>query len=150
MTGEGTMPEQPRKMRPPSQIFREKILPAFQEYLAEPGSVRRANILALALNDQLEWTFQYHQAGDVLLLRGARTLKEFRNMIYGLCPELRMMKDLADADKHRELRPNPNRLVVLSTKAYSKKGKSLWVTGYDKAFWPAAEAAVQFWREWAD
>jgi hypothetical protein len=53
------------------------------------GIIRRANILVLALNDHLEWTFHYHLAGDPLSLRGARTLKDFRSMIYGLCPETR-------------------------------------------------------------
>jgi hypothetical protein len=144
------MREQSRKMRPPSRIFREKILPAFEEYLAEPDNIRRANSLAVELNNNLEWTFHYHQAGDVSRLPGARTLKDFRNLIYGLCPALQMMNDLANADKHRELHPNPNRLVFVSTQAYSKKGESLWVTGYDKPFWPAAKAAVQFWKDWPD
>ncbi len=145
------MRERPqRQMRAPSEIFQQKILPAYHEYLAHPAAMGLANILAVAINDHLEWTFEYHKAGDVSRLHGASSLQQFRDVIYGLCPNLGMMKDLADADKHRELRPDPRRKLFLSTHAYARGEGGLWVSGYEKPFKPAADAAVRFWKEWSD
>jgi hypothetical protein len=121
------MNQRPReRMRPPSQIFQERILPAYDEYVADSGYIRRANILAAAIDHHLEWTFEYYKGRDVSRLRGANGLQQFREMIYGLCPDLAMMKDLEDADKHRELRADPRRRVFLSTSAYAIKEGRLW------------------------
>jgi hypothetical protein len=137
-------------MRRPSEVFQQKIWPAYVEYLDQPANIRLANIVALAVNDNLEWTYQYYKAGDVSRLHGAATLKQFRDVVFGLCPELIMMKDLADADKHRVLRPGARRILAVSSRAYSKRNGRLWVTGYEKPFQSAAQAAVQFWKERAD
>ena len=138
-------------LQKPSEVFRRKILPAFRDYGADPSNERLANILAAAINDQAEWTFQYYDRGDRSRLFGTTTAIKFREAIFGMCPELRMMWDLADADKHRFLtRPGLIRSVSLSTAAYSVRDSELWVSGFDKPFLPTATIAMQFWERWPD
>jgi hypothetical protein len=135
----------------PSEVFLQKIKPAFLDYVAHPGDERLANILATAINSHAEWTFRYYEQIDRSRLFGATTLKKFREMIFDMCSELRMMWDLADADKHRFLtRTGIERFVSLSTASYSVRDSELWVSGYEKGFLPAATAAVKFWEEWPD
>ena len=138
-------------MRRLSEIFQQKIWPAYEEYLAHPGDKRLATVLAGALNNQLEWTFKYYKAADLSRLCGASGLQQFREIIYRLCPDLSMMKDLADADKHRVLRPDARRRLFYSSQAlYVKRECGLWVNGYEKPFQPAATTAVEFWKKWSD
>jgi hypothetical protein len=138
-------------MRRPSEIFQQRIWPAYEDYLAHLGDQRLANVLAGELNAQLEWTFKYYKATDLSRLCGASGLQQFRGIIYGLCPDLSMMKDLADAYKHRTLRPDARRRLFSSTLAlYEKREGGLWVNGYEKPFEPAATTAVEFWKTWSD
>ena len=47
------------KLTKPSVIFRERVVPAYSDYLKDPLSERRANTLAEALNNTVEWTYLY-------------------------------------------------------------------------------------------
>ena len=135
----------------PSEIFQRKIAAAHEEYLQTPTSERKANGLAIALNDHAEWTFLYHKGkGDSDRLHGAISAMEFREKLFGTCPELRMMWDLADADKHRLL-DNPTHSVRASTAAYVIQGDDLIVTApYNQSFSKAAATAADFWKGWPD
>ncbi len=119
----------------PSEIFQQKIAPAYKEYLLSPCSERRANSLATALNDHAEWTFQFYKDnsnGSGLL--GATSPMEFREKLFSKCPELKMMWDLADANKHRLL-SNPAHSLTASTAAYVVQGGDLVVTApYNQSF----------------
>src|SRR5262245_47318955 len=121
---------------PPSAKFQSEILPAAEEYLADPLNERRANNLARAIDHHLDWTFEYYFHGDRSRLMGSTTLQEFRQKLIALCPELQMMWDLSDAAHHRFLtRPaTPARVVVTSSMAYSLQGDALRVAGYDRPF----------------
>jgi hypothetical protein len=135
----------------PSEIFQQKIAPAYEEYLQSPCSERRANSLATAINDQAEWTLQYYKDnGNSNRLLGATSPREFREQLFGKCPELKMMWDLADASKHRLL-SNPAHSVSASTAAYVVQGGDLIVTApYNQSFSRAAETVVKFWKGWQD
>ena len=125
-------------------------MPALVEYLAEPQSERRANILATAINDHAEWTFRYYPAGSDRVF-GANTPHQFREALFSRCPELRMMWDLADASKHRFLtKPGIPRTVAVSTAAYTVKSDELYIQGFDQPFSAAAQRAVGYWKQWSD
>jgi hypothetical protein len=133
----------------PSEIFLERVLPAYQEGVAAPTSERHANIAAKAVSDQIEWTYQFYEQEDPTRLNGARSLKEFREQLFDRCFWLKVLWDTADADKHRFLtRSNTTRLIDSSTAAYSGTGNVLLLGG--SAFLPMLEAAVDFWRNWQD
>ena len=135
----------------PSEIFQRKIAAAHEEYLQTPISERKANGLATALNDQAEWTFRYYEGrADSNRLLGATSPMEFREKLFGTCPELRMMWDLADADKHRQL-DNPAHSVTASTAAYVVQGDDLVVAApYYQSFSKAAATAAELWKGWPD
>jgi len=136
----------------PSARFQSEIQPAMDEYLADPLSERRANNLARAIDHHLDWTFAYYDRGDRSRLMGASNLSDFRQKLFALCPELRMMWDLSDAAHHRFLdRPaTPARVVVVSSMAYSTQDSTLFVADYDRPFRDAVPQAVDFWRRWHD
>ena len=110
------------RLTKPSVIFRERVVPAYSEYLKDPLSERRANTLAEALNNTVEWTYLYLNEVDPARLNGA-TLASFRTGLLTEHRALHVMSDLADAAQHRELtfERKPARVVTLSTDAYYEK-----------------------------
>jgi hypothetical protein len=80
---------------------------------------------------------------------GATDLSGFRQKVFGLCPELQMMRDLSDAKHHRFL-DRPSAIVVTSSTAYSIQGSALFVPQYGRLFCDSARKAVEFWRQWLD
>jgi len=139
-------------LTPPSARFRSRILPSWDEYLADPQNERRADSLAHALDHHLDWTFEYYTDGDRSRLMGVTTLKEFRQKLFAQCPALQMMWDLSDAAHHRFLnRPStPARVVVVSSMAYDTQDNELRVPNYGRPFRDVASQAVEFWRQWPD
>ncbi len=135
----------------PSERLLQDLEPAFAEYLQDPCSERKANIVARAADDHVEWTFKYHEQYDPSRLNGT-DLKSFRRALISQCPGLQMMSDLADAADHRLLtRPHdPPRVIIISTAAYYKEAGVLRVHGFDTPFPSAAEQVVTFWRNYAD
>jgi hypothetical protein len=111
------------RLTKPSVIFRERVVPAYAAYLKDPLSERRANTLAEALNNTVEWTYLYLSEVDPARLNGA-TLASFRTGLLTEHRALHVMSDLADAAQHRELtfERKPERVVTLSTDAYYEKG----------------------------
>jgi hypothetical protein len=135
----------------PSEIFASNIQPAFRHYAAAPNDERLANILAAAIDNHAEWSFQYYSQNDPSRLSGATTPIKFRQKVFSACPSLRMMWDLNDANKHRFLtRPGVPRTVTSSTAAYSLRDNELWVNGYDEPFLLAVKDAAEFWEKWPD
>ena len=139
------------RLTKPSVIFRERVVPAYSEYLKDPLSERRANTLAEALNNTIEWTYLYLSDVDLARLNGA-TLASFRTGLLREHRALRVMRDLADAAQNRELtfERNPPRVVTLSTDAYYEKEGVLYVKHFDTPFPSAAGQAFEFWRNWPD
>jgi len=139
------------RLTKPSVIFRERVVPAYSEYLKDPLSERRANTLAEALNNTIEWTYLYLSDVDLARLNGA-TLASFRTGLLREHRALRVMRDLADAAQNRELtfERNPPRVVTLSTDAYYEKEGVLYVKHFDTPFPSAAGQAFEFWRKWPD
>jgi hypothetical protein len=139
------------RLTKPSVIFRERVVPAYSEYLKDPLSERRANTLAEAVNNTVEWTYLYLNEVDPARLNGA-TLASFRTGLLAEHRALHVMSDLADAAQHRELtfERKPARVVTLSTDAYYEKQGVLHVQGFDTPFPSAARQAFEFWRNWPD
>ena len=139
------------RLTKPSVIFRERVVPAYSEYLKDPLSESRANTLAEALNNTIEWTYLYLSEVDLARLNGA-TLASFRTGLLREHRALRVMRDLADAAQHRELtfERKPPRVVTLSTDAYYEKEGVLYVKHFDTPFPSAAGQAFEFWRKWPD
>ncbi len=136
------------RLTKPSVMFRERVVPAYANYLNHPLSEYHANNLAEALNNTVEWTYLYLDEVDRARLNGA-TLASFRT---GLHRALHVMSDLADAAQHRELtfECKPARVVTLSTDAYYEKQGVLFVKHFDVPFLSVAKQAFEFWRDWPD
>jgi hypothetical protein len=115
-----------------------------------PFVERYANIAACAVSEQIEWVFLYYERTDESRLDGAKTLTDFRRMIFERCPELKLMWDVGDASKHRFLTraANPARTIESSTAAYFPGAAGLLLAGAE--FRKTLTAAVEFWRTWAD
>jgi hypothetical protein len=133
----------------PSARFLSEIQPAWQEYLSDPLVERKANNLARAMDHHLDWTFSYYNQVDRSRLMGATSLDGFREKVFGLCPELQMMRDLSDAAHHRFL-TRSSAVVVTSSAAYSFQNGALLVPDYGRSFGDSARKAVEFWRQWPD
>jgi hypothetical protein len=136
----------------PSERFSQTVQPALDDYLNEPFSQRRANVLASAIDHHVDWTFAYYAKVDPPRLNGAKNERAFRVTLLSECEELRMMNDLSDAAHHRFLTwpNNPPRIIDTSTAAYSIEAGKLHVRKYEKPFLPAAVKAVDFLRNWKD
>jgi hypothetical protein len=139
------------RLTKPSVIFRERLVPAYATYLNRPLSEYRANNLAEALNNTVEWTYLYLNEVDPARLNGA-TLGSFRTGLLTEYRALHVMSDLADAAQRRELtfERKPDRSVTLSTDAYYEKQGVLFVKHFDMPFPSAAKQAFEFWRDWPD
>jgi hypothetical protein len=135
----------------PSEIFRQRVEPAYSEYLQNPLSEYHANNLAEALNNQVEWRYKYLAEVDPARLSGA-TLKSFRTDLLTNNRPLHVMRDLADAARHRELdrAQEPPRIVTLSTDAYYEEAGVLHVQGFHTPFPSEAGQAFKFWRNLSD
>jgi hypothetical protein len=135
----------------PSEIFRQRVEPAYSDYLRDPLSERYANTLAGALDAHLEWTYKHLNEVDPARLNGA-TLGSFREGLLTNNRPLRVMSDLAVAAKHRELDwpSDPPRVVTRSTDAYYEKDGVLYVNKFYTPFRSEAGNAVDFWRKWPD
>jgi hypothetical protein len=140
------------RLTKPSVIFRERVVPAYADYLNHPLSEYHANNLAEALNNKIEWTYLYlDEVENRARLNGA-TLASFRTGLLTEHRALHVMCDLADAAQHRELtfERKPARVVTLSTDAYYEKEGVLFVKHFDTPFPSAAKQAFEFWRDWPD
>jgi hypothetical protein len=135
----------------PSEIFCQKVAPAYNDYLGDPTNEFRANNLAAAVNDHANWTYEYDNRQ-----KGAHqpsgNLASFRRRLFEDCPDLRVMWDLADAAKHRFLDKdsNPPRTVRASTAAFVPEGNDLRVVGSEKLFSEIAANAVKYWKDRRD
>ena len=139
-----------RSWTKPSEIFQQRVEPAWEDHTKNPRSEYYANNLAVQLNNRLEWTYTYLKDADPSRLNGATSLTSFREDLFTQHPALRVMYDLAEADKHRELTipRDPPRTVTLSTDAYYEKDGVLYVKHYDVPFSDVAGEAREFWRKW--
>ena len=135
----------------PSERFRREIESAYDDYVKDPLSERLANNLARAIDHQTNWTFDYYEA-DPSRLDGATDIKSFRRKLLPQCRQLQCMNDLSDAAHHRFLtrKNDPPRVVAVSTSAYLQQSGALHVPAYETPFLPAANEAVEFWRNWQD
>ena len=136
----------------PSEIFRQRVEPAYSDYLKNPLSEYHANNLAVALNNQVEWTYKYLKEVDPHRLHFDATLGSFRTDLLTQHRALHVMSDLANTDKHRELDwpSKPPRVVTRSTDAYYEKDGVLYVNGFHTPFPTEAGQAVEFWRNVPD
>src|SRR5215469_8150568 len=108
------------RLTKPSLIFRERVVPAYADYLNRPLSEYHANNLAEALNNKVEWTYLYLDDVENRARLNGATLASFRTGLLTEHRALHVMSDLADAAQHRELtfERKPARVVTLSTDAY--------------------------------
>lgn len=134
----------------PSEVFKKEIEPAFEEYLAEQLNERRARYVARAVDNQLDWTYEYYDRVDRSRLFNVSNLKLFRSELFSRCPELRIMWDISDSAHHRFLTRKIERVVATASDAFDVRADKLWVQGCNVPFLPTAAAAVRFWRLWPD
>jgi len=64
-------------------VFRREAQPAYEDFMQNSLSERRAKIAARSINDQLEWTFQYYLKLDESRLSGNTKLNPFASIFSG-------------------------------------------------------------------
>lgn len=137
-------------MLKPSEHLHRDFEPNYQEYLADPTTEWKAKNAAQAANNHLEWTFKYYKQTNPSRLPGNQGLGDFRNDIYHQCPDAGMMRDLAEAAKHRFL-ARSGAITTSSTSAHVSSNSDLLVVDYkNRSFTTAINEVFKFWQNWPD
>ncbi len=135
------MTKQPMK---PSEEFAVRVEPVYLNYIPHLADEHLAGLAASAVNEHLERTFRYYERVDRSRLIASANLGVFRKLLFGRCPSLQMMQDLAEG-KHRLLsRP------IEANAAQPGEEIELFVVGYYQPFTRALVSAMKFWRAWPD
>ena len=81
-------------MNPPSESFRQYVLPPWQAYQNDPSAEWKAHAAARAANAHLEWVFRYYEKVDKSRFSGAKEVHDFRNQLCSRCPEISDVKEI--------------------------------------------------------
>jgi len=100
-----------------ASFFHETAKPTAEEFLENMLNVRRGRLAAIVLYHVADYWFEDNR--DVYADVAAVHLE-----VIGLCPEFQTIRDVADATKHAELRPQTKipRTLSASKQAYLSEG----------------------------
>ena len=136
-------------LKPPSECFRDNVLPRWQAYLSDPSKEWKAIDAARATNSHLEWVYWYYDENGPSRLMGAKDVPAFRQKLCCECSEILIVRDIADAAGHRKLtHGQTSRMVHLSTDALEEIASRWYFEGQD--FLEILRVVVNFWRRWQD
>jgi hypothetical protein len=83
--------------------YREFLI-EYDDYKKDETSIKKASNLATTSWHLIDWAFE-----DFKLVHNLQNIGEFRETLYPSCPSLKIMHDLANASKHKNLdRPKAN------------------------------------------
>jgi hypothetical protein len=133
----------------PSDSFRRLVLPAWQHYRANPTAEWAAIAAARAAHSHHEWLHKYYARYDPERINGATKPHEFRQALEVQCPDIKVVKDVADAAGHRIL-DRGDRIVASSTAAFVTDANELYIRDTGRNFADALGNVVQFWANWPD
>lgn len=98
--------------------FENEVIPSYQHYVTDRGSKWKAKSAAYAVGHFPEWMFKYYSFQDQARLQGAASLSQFRDILFGQCPDLQIVFEVALASKHRFLTHKPGATVTSATAAF--------------------------------
>jgi hypothetical protein len=137
-------------LKSPSQSFENYVRPAWECFSENSGEEWAAFAAARATHSQHEWVFHYYERYDKGRLKGAKAPHEFRQALGTECPDIEIVKDVADAAGHRILERGESRIITAATAAFLVKEGQLWISGTDRLFTDVLGNVVEFWRNWQD
>lgn len=138
-------------MKSPSECFNDYVWPSWQSYQSNPSMEWKAHCAARAANSHLEWVYEYYKEADKVRIEGAEKLEQFREVLCKQCPDILIVKDVADAAGHRFLKRSiSSRLVRGSTDAFEETYGRLILRHDGRDFLEVLRGVVNFWRGWQD
>ena len=138
-------------VKTPSECFRDNVWPRWQSYQSDPEKEWKAQDAARAVNSHAEWVYCYYSKHDISRLMGAQDPSQFRKALCHHCPDIAVVKDVADAAGHRFLtRSKSKRLVTTSTDAFEESSGRLILQHDGRDFLDVLRDVVNFWRGWPD
>ena len=145
------MNTQPIPSTPPEDQFRDDVLPPFKAYMSDKGVNWKAKCAAYAVAHFTEHAWLYYRHHDPSKVYGATGENGVEKYVRALaedksCQELRIIWDLALANKHRILtRHAEERMVTTSTAATVATVDRLWMNDLRRYFDEVLKKAVDFW-----
>ena len=130
----------------PEETFTERVKPPYDAYMSDPGCEWKAGAAAYGVGHFPEWIFQYYKHHDPSRIHKISKIKDFRDSLFKQCPELEVVFDVAEANKHRFLEHRP-RTVRGATEAFLA-GERLMLPG-GRFFDEVLRRAYDFLRRWA-
>lgn len=76
----------------------QEFLEEYAEYKNDETSIKKASNLSISAWHLVDWTFKEYK-----LIHNLTNIGEFRETLYPNCPSLKIMHDLANAQKHKIL-----------------------------------------------
>ena len=136
--------------RTPIEDFELQVLPEYEEFKADSTSERKAFNVAEAVHHFAEWTYRYYDEHDRSQLYSATSPRQFLDhIVEGACPDLGLIRDIAEARKHRFLDYRvADRYVTGATEAFIPQPDGLYISGTDRSFDGALDQSVGFWKDW--
>ena len=139
-------------MKTPEEWFNDDVWPNYGEYKADPLNERKARNAAISARHFPERVFHYYEAYDRSRLHETKSPAALLDYLAKKhrCPELEILKEVADASKHHfPFEKNVgSRLVTTATDAVWKYGDKLYIRGWNRDFDEVLEKVVAFWRSW--
>ena len=137
-------------MKSPTDWFEEEVLPPYRIFAADPTSSWKARAAVIALRHFPERVFPYYEKSDPTQIGHAPTLAAFTTQLHATCPDLELLRDVADASKHQfpDDRTPKKRVVVTATDAISVSPKGLVVAPSGRRILDLVWNCVEFWQSW--
>ena len=138
-------------MRTPEEWYEKKLKPAFEDYLSDPTSEHKAEaaVNAVAHFDETAYTYLKHSAPE--RLPGDKTKGAFRDARDQECPELTILRDVANARKHGELTRKPDeRWLQFATDVYIDEHGGVIGGKINRELPDVLEPAVRYWHRWIE
>lgn len=130
----------------PEDTFTERVIPPYNLYMDDRGIIWKATSAASAVGHFPEWIFEYYNHHNQARLQGATNPDQFRTTLFGQCPELKIVFEVALASKHRFLTRIPGATIPTATDAFIEGDRLTLPNGqfYDDVL----ERAFNFLRNW--
>lgn len=139
-------------MRTPKEWFESMVRPIFQDYLSHPNREHKAEAALCVIAHFDETVFAYLKHCDPTRLPRGKSKAEFRKALDRQRPELKILRDAANARKHGELDwHTKSRPFQFATDAVAPVDGGWYIGGsINRPLTEVLQIAVTFWDKWID
>ncbi len=131
--------------------FEEIVEPNYQEFLQNRLSRRHAINAASTTYHFFERLYHYYsQEGRTSDLLGSTRLSDFRDALISKCPDLGLLREVANATKHHLIERKSSSKVMTATGMTHVTETDLVVGDTGRQFSDVIGNVMRFWREWLD